>query len=30
MLRLENCRIMNGDYAVEADLEIAPGACVAV
>ncbi|UWQ45532.1 thiamine ABC transporter ATP-binding protein [Leisingera aquaemixtae] len=30
MLRLENCRIMNGDYAVEADLEIAAGACVAV
>ncbi|KIC36014.1 thiamine ABC transporter ATP-binding protein [Leisingera sp. ANG-M7] len=30
MLRLETCRIMNGDYAVEADLEIAPGACVAV
>ncbi|KIC27771.1 thiamine ABC transporter ATP-binding protein [Leisingera sp. ANG-M6] len=30
MLRLESCRIMNGDYAVEADLEIAPGACVAV
>ncbi|WP_291732898.1 ATP-binding cassette domain-containing protein [Leisingera sp. F5] len=30
MLRLENCRIMNGDYAVEADLEIASGACVAV
>jgi len=30
MLRLENCRIMNGGYAVEADLEIAPGACVAV
>ena len=30
MLRLETCRIMNGDYAVEADLEIRPGACVAV
>ncbi|MFY0308493.1 ATP-binding cassette domain-containing protein [Leisingera sp. D0M16] len=30
MLRLETCRIMNGDYAVEADLEISPGACVAV
>ncbi|WP_264211704.1 thiamine ABC transporter ATP-binding protein [Leisingera thetidis] len=30
MLRLENCRIMNGGFAVEADLEIAPGACVAV
>ncbi|MBY6056506.1 ATP-binding cassette domain-containing protein [Leisingera daeponensis] len=30
MLRLENCRIMNGDYAVEADLEISPGACAAV
>ncbi|NVK12859.1 MAG: ATP-binding cassette domain-containing protein [Rhodobacteraceae bacterium] len=30
MLRLETCRIMNGDYAVEADLEIAAGACVAV
>jgi len=30
MLRLETCRIMNGDYAVEADLAIAPGACVAV
>ncbi|AHD03323.1 ATP-binding cassette domain-containing protein [Leisingera methylohalidivorans] len=30
MLKLENCRIMNGGYAVEADLEIAPGACVAV
>lgn len=30
MLRLETCQIMNGDYAVEADLEISPGACVAV
>lgn len=30
MLRLETCRIMNGDYAVEADLEISPGTCVAV
>ncbi|WP_291733889.1 ATP-binding cassette domain-containing protein [Leisingera sp. F5] len=30
MLRLENCRIMNGGYVVEADLEIVRGACVAV
>ncbi|MEX0304201.1 MAG: ATP-binding cassette domain-containing protein [Leisingera sp.] len=30
MLKLENCRIMNGSYAVEADLAIAPGSCVAV
>ena len=30
MLKLENCRILNGDYAVEADFTVLPGACVAV
>lgn len=30
MLRLENCRISNGDFVVKADLEIAAGSCVAV
>ncbi len=30
MLKLENCRILNGDYAVEADLEIRAGSCTAV
>lgn len=30
MLRLEHCRINNGGFAVEADLEIAAGNCVAV
>ncbi|KIC09510.1 thiamine ABC transporter ATP-binding protein [Leisingera sp. ANG-M1] len=30
MLKLENCRIMNGGFAVEADLAVAPGVCAAV
>ncbi len=30
MLKLENCRILNGGYAVEADLEIRAGSCTAV
>lgn len=30
MLKLENCRIINGGFSVEADLEIVPGSCVAV
>jgi len=30
MLKLENCRILNGGYAVEADLEIQSGSCTAV
>lgn len=30
MLKLENCRILNGGYAVEADLEIRVGSCTAV
>lgn len=30
MLRLEHCRINNGGFAVEADLEIPAGSCVAV
>ncbi|MEY8803311.1 ATP-binding cassette domain-containing protein [Leisingera sp. XS_AS12] len=30
MLKLENCRILNGGYAVEANLEIQAGSCTAV
>lgn len=30
MLKLENCRIRNGDFVVKADLEIVAGSCVAV
>ncbi|WP_424977231.1 ATP-binding cassette domain-containing protein [Leisingera sp. S232] len=30
MLKLENCRIINGGFAVEADLAVAPGVCAAV
>ncbi|WP_417475421.1 ATP-binding cassette domain-containing protein [Leisingera sp.] len=30
MLKLEDCRILNGGYAVEADLEIQAGSCTAV
>ncbi|MBY6135741.1 ATP-binding cassette domain-containing protein [Nocardioides marinus] len=30
MLKLENCRILNGGYAVEANLEIRTGSCTAV
>lgn len=30
MLKLEDCRILNGGYAVEADLEIQTGSCTAV
>ncbi|MFW8633778.1 ATP-binding cassette domain-containing protein [Cribrihabitans pelagius] len=30
MLKLENCRILNGSYTVDADFSVEPGACVAV
>ncbi|KIC19999.1 thiamine ABC transporter ATP-binding protein [Leisingera sp. ANG-Vp] len=30
MLKLDNCRIINGGFAVEADLAVAPGVCAAV